>query len=143
MGRKLGSGGGFPPPPSTPLSCAHVFCDLPRVPPIMARLSGAQNGCCSGQSSQDPPAPSTVFSFPSQPLPVSLDPPPFSLHSSSPSSICLQLFSYFTFLLARMVKLRCNAGDQGSIPGSGRSPGEGNGNSLQQSCLENPMDRGA
>ena len=32
------------------------------------------------------------------------------------------------------------AGDLGSIPGSGRSPGEGNGNSLQYSCLENPMD---
>ena len=37
----------------------------------------------------------------------------------------------------------CNAGDLGSIPGSGRSPGEGNGNPLQDSCLENPMDRGA
>ena len=36
-----------------------------------------------------------------------------------------------------------NAGDQGSIPGSGRSPGEGNGNPLQYSCLENPMDGGA
>ena len=36
----------------------------------------------------------------------------------------------------------CNAGDPGSIPGSGRSPGEGNGNPLQYSCLENPMDRG-
>ena len=35
----------------------------------------------------------------------------------------------------------CNAGDQGSIPGLGRSPGEGNGNPLQYSCLENPMDR--
>ena len=35
-----------------------------------------------------------------------------------------------------------NAGDLGSIPGLGRSPGEGNGNSLQHSCLENPMDRG-
>ena len=33
-----------------------------------------------------------------------------------------------------------NAGDPGSIPGSGRSPGEGNGNPLQCSCLENPMD---
>ena len=33
-----------------------------------------------------------------------------------------------------------NAGDPGSIPGSGRSPGEGNGNLLQYSCLENPMD---
>ena len=36
-----------------------------------------------------------------------------------------------------------NAGDLGSIPGSGRSPGEGNGNPLQYYCLENPMDRGA
>ena len=35
------------------------------------------------------------------------------------------------------------AGDLGSIPGLGRSPGEGNGNSLQYSCLGNPMDRGA
>ena len=34
----------------------------------------------------------------------------------------------------------CNAGDQVSIPGLGRSPGEKNGNSLQYSCLENPMD---
>ena len=33
-----------------------------------------------------------------------------------------------------------NAGDPGSIPRSGRSPGEGNGNSFQYSCLENPMD---
>ena len=37
----------------------------------------------------------------------------------------------------------CNAGDLGSISGSGRSPGEGNGNPLQYSCLENPLDRGA
>ena len=37
----------------------------------------------------------------------------------------------------------CNAGDMGLIPGSGRSPGEGNGNPLQYSCLENPMDEGA
>ena len=36
-----------------------------------------------------------------------------------------------------------NAGDLGLILGSGRSPGEGNGNALQYSCLENPMDRGA
>ena len=35
------------------------------------------------------------------------------------------------------------AGDPGSIPGSGRSPGEGNGNPLHYSCLENPVDRGA
>ena len=36
-----------------------------------------------------------------------------------------------------------NAGDLGSIPGSGRFPGEGNGSPLQYSCLENPMDGGA
>ena len=36
-----------------------------------------------------------------------------------------------------------NAGDAGSIPESGRSPGEGDGNLLQYSCLGNPMDRGA
>ena len=38
--------------------------------------------------------------------------------------------------------LSVNAGDAGLIPGSGRSPGEGNGNPLQYSCLENPMDGG-
>ena len=37
----------------------------------------------------------------------------------------------------------CNAGDQGSIPELERSPGEGNGNPVQYSCLENPMDGGA
>ena len=37
----------------------------------------------------------------------------------------------------------CSAGDRVSNPGSGRSPGEGNGNPLQYPCLENPMDRGA
>ena len=51
------------------------------------------------------------------------------------------------FLSGTMVKnLPVNAGDTedaGSIPGLGRSPGEGNGNPLQVSCLENVMDRGA
>ena len=43
-----------------------------------------------------------------------------------------------------MVKnMPSNAGDMGSIPGSGRSPGEKNGNPLQYSCLGNPMDREA
>ena len=36
-----------------------------------------------------------------------------------------------------------DARDKGSVPGSGRSPGEGNGNPVQYSCLENPIDRGA
>ena len=39
--------------------------------------------------------------------------------------------------------LPANAGDMSLIPGLGRSPGEGSGNPLQYSCLENPMDRGA
>ena len=37
----------------------------------------------------------------------------------------------------------CNVGDLGSVPGLGRSPGEGNGYPLKYFCLENPMDRGA
>ena len=39
--------------------------------------------------------------------------------------------------------LPANSGGEGSIPGSGRSPGEGNGNPVQYSCLENPMEREA
>ena len=47
-------------------------------------------------------------------------------------------------LVAQMVKASAyNAGDPGLIPGSGRSPGEGNSNPFQYSCLENPMDGGA
>ena len=44
-------------------------------------------------------------------------------------------------LVAQSVKSACNAGDSGSIPGSGRFPREGNNNPLQYSCLENSMDR--
>ena len=48
------------------------------------------------------------------------------------------------FLGGSLVKsLPATAGDPGSYTGSGRSPGEGNGNPLQYSCLGNPMDRGA
>ena len=56
---------------------------------------------------------------------------------------------FFVFLTMRHAleaqwkESACNAGDTGSIPGSGRPSGEGNGNLLQYSCLENPMDRGA
>ena len=46
------------------------------------------------------------------------------------------------FFVAQMVKNACSAGNPGSIPGSGRSPGEGHGNLLQYFCLENSMDRG-
>ena len=53
---------------------------------------------------------------------------------------------YFIFgvsLVAQLVESACSAGDLASITGSGRSPGEGNGNPLQYSCLDNSTDRGA
>ena len=64
------------------------------------------------------------------------------------------LFIYLFFLLFGYIILgftggsagkesACNAGDPGSMPGLRRSPGEGNGNPFQYSCLESPMDRGA
>ena len=46
-------------------------------------------------------------------------------------------------MVAQKLKHLPDAGDLGLIPGLGRSPGEGNGNPLQYSCLENPMDGGA
>ena len=53
----------------------------------------------------------------------------------------ISAFSAGASLVAQMVKASaCNAGDLGSIPGWGRSSGEGNGNPLQYSCLENSMD---
>ena len=54
-----------------------------------------------------------------------------------------ELISAWTSLAAQTVKFAYNEEDPGSIPGSGRSPGEGNGKPLQSSCLENPMDGGA
>ena len=49
--------------------------------------------------------------------------------------------NYWTPLGDKRVKASaCNAGDLGSIPGLGRSPGDGNGNPLQYACLENPMN---
>ena len=57
---------------------------------------------------------------------------------------CFFFYFLVASLMAQMVKhLPAVAGDLGSIPGSGRSPGEGNGNPLQYSCLENPMYGGA
>jgi len=62
----------------------------------------------------------------------------------------VEVHSFFgASLVAHTLKSACNLGDLGSIPGSGRSPGEGNGNPLQYSCWKipwmedgNPMDRG-
>jgi len=58
--------------------------------------------------------------------------------------MCTTYSCYVTLpLVAQMVEnLPPNTGDTGLIPGLGRSPGEGNGNPLQYSCLENFMDRG-
>ena len=53
-----------------------------------------------------------------------------------------KLTSEKSSLVAQTEESACNAGDPGSIPGSGRAPGEGNGNPLQYSFLENPEDRG-
>ena len=56
----------------------------------------------------------------------------------------LDTLNFRDFRVAQTVKASAyNAGEPGSIPGLGRSPGEGNGNPLQYSCLENPMDQGA
>ena len=53
----------------------------------------------------------------------------------------LYLLSHYS--VAQMMNLPASAGNEASIPGSGRSPGGGNGNLLQYSCLGNPLDRGA
>ena len=61
--------------------------------------------------------------------------------------LCVTSYLSYIFPGGSMVKnLPANAGDTGNeglIPGLGKSPGEGNGNPLQYSCLENPLDRGA
>ena len=66
-----------------------------------------------------------------------------SLESKGLSRVFFIPHTYRASLVAQMVKICLNAGDTGSIPGLGRSPGEGNGNPLQYSCLEKPMDREA
>ena len=67
------------------------------------------------------------------------------LHFCVPIALAYIFLLYYASLVAQLVKKKtaCNAGDLDLIPGSGKSPGEGNGNPLQYSCLENPIDRGA
>ena len=66
------------------------------------------------------------------------------LHECPGKYLSVKSHSLKASLVAQMVKASAyNAGNPGSIPGPGRSSGEGNGNPLQYSCLENPMDGGA
>ena len=68
-----------------------------------------------------------------------------SYHKDKSCTLDFPGSSFFLVVLSSLVapESACSAGDPGSIPGWGRSPGEGNGNPLQYSCLENPTDRGA
>jgi len=59
------------------------------------------------------------------------------------ASIQVRYIDIRASLILRGKKSTYNAGDSGPVPGSGRSPEEGNGNPLRYSCLENPMHRGA
>ena len=63
-----------------------------------------------------------------------------NLFLESPFELCAYHFQFPRWLSGK--ESICNAGDVGLIPEWGKSPGEGNGNPLQYSCLENPMDRG-
>ena len=75
------------------------------------------------------------------------------LYAHTDNTMCVYLY-YLRFIMGKYEidygfpggsdskESTCKTGDQGSIPGSGRSPGEGNGCPLQYSCMENSMDRG-
>ena len=128
--------------PSLP-ACAHGTAPAPGVPAATHLLYILSSLPSSGQAST--PALSWFLSFFF----------PFYLFLFSWSTIglqcCVSFFrttTWISFVYASLAgsdskECTCNAGDLDSIPGSGGSPGEGNGNPLQDSCLENPMDRGA
>ena len=69
------------------------------------------------------------------------------LHPQQPHQTCSSTYSLIQLTSAEHYsdgkESACSVGELGLIPGSGRSPGKGNGNPLQYSCLENSMDRGA
>ena len=71
-------------------------------------------------------------------------PQPPCLRSGAPYTLPKRVYQLFPLggASGKEPACQCRRGDVGSIPGSGRSPGEGNGNPLQYSCLESPMDRG-
>ena len=72
----------------------------------------------------------------------SLDLIPLQIFTFIPRDHCTPHFT-LNFQIWICLPSTCNAGDLSSIPGSESSPGEGNGNPLQYSCLQNPMDGGA
>ena len=89
------------------------------------------------------PIPPTTEHQPGLPVFYSSFPPVIWITHNSGLPWWLNYTWLWTSLIVQMVKKSaCNARDPGSIPGVGRSPGEGNGNLLQYSCLENSMDRG-
>ena len=81
--------------------------------------------------------------------PMDCSPPGSSVHGTLQATAVVHSSSMYVLLLTCLFddsdgkESACNAEDLSSIPGSGRSSGEGNGNPLQYSCLGNPMDRGA
>ena len=113
----------------------------------------SQLDCDSQGAAQVSPAPQ---GYSSAPKPVQLLSKYISVQFSSVAQSCPTLCNPMNrstpqylicglprWLSGKKKNLPANAGDTGLIPGSGRSPGEGNVNSLQYSCLENLMDRGA
>ena len=101
------------------------------------------------------PSFSIVSSIRGQNISINSKKPESHLHPTTLLLLLKSLIKYFCFLCITSVfndpsqtefiskQSTCQAGDPAMIPGSGRCPGEGNGNPLQYSCLGNPMDRGA
>ena len=84
-----------------------------------------------------------MFIFPNGPVSPPFMSPEVACGHIQQNSKCAQKMLLYTSGSVENLEVKAsahNAGDPGSIPGLGRSPGEGNGNPLQYSCLENPMD---
>ena len=77
------------------------------------------------------------------PFPETEDLPDPGMESASPASPALAGGFFGASLVAQMADSACSVGDPGSTSGLGGSPGEGNGNPLQYSCLDNPMNERA
>ena len=115
-----------------------MFCDVSTIIPITATI---KSGKCHPCLTFETPTPWKSQASCSVTLLLRA--------RSKPRIFWLQSFWSFYYTLlgfpggSEVKASACNSGDLGSIPGLGRSPGEGTGNPLQCSSLENPMDRGA